>query len=151
MRKLASSSTLQLPFCIFILFSGYKPYVISRDEEPVKIQNASGEMSPIHHVFGLESGKMRWKVLFDTGNEVGTGISRELLEELDLLPDDKEEVVELIGGGSDTYKTRELKLFIRGCHFRAHGLVGAVAKDTNLLMGTDVIEQLYDRGYTIGR
>ena len=151
MRKLASSSTLQLPFCIFILFSEYKPYVISRDEEPVKIQNASGEMIPIHHVFGLESGKIRWKVLFDSGSEAGTGISRELLEELNLKADpEKKKEVEVIGGGSCEFETVQIDLSIRGFHFPANGLVGAVAKDTNLLVGMDVIKKLFDQGYSIG-
>ena len=126
MRKLASSSTLQLPFCIFILFSEYKPYVISRDEEPVKIKNASGEMIPIHHVFKLEPGKIRWKVLFDTGNEVGTGISRELLKELKLEADPKKKEVELIGGESREFETTQIELVVRGHHFSVCGLVDAV-------------------------
>lgn len=105
----------------------------------------------VHHVFTLESGQKRWKVLFDTGNEVSTGISKELLSELNLQPDpNKKKKVELIGGSGE-YETVQIDLFIRGFHFPACGLVGAVGKDTNLLLGTDVIEQLYDRGYTIGR
>ena len=150
LRKLASSSTLQLPFCIFILFSGYKPYVISRDEEPVEIKTASGKVIPVHHVFQLESGQKRWKVLFDTGNEAGTGISKELLSELNLQANPKKKEVELIGGGSCEYETVQIDLFIRGFHFPANGLVGAVAKDTNLLVGMGVIKKLYDQGYTIG-
>ena len=151
MRKLASSSTLQLPFCIFILFSEYKPYVISRDEEPVKIQNASGEMIPIHHVFELEPDKKRWKVLFDTCNEVDTGISRELMEELNLQADpNKKKKAKVIGGGSCEFQTIQIVLVIRGHRFSVCGLVDAVAEDTNLLMGMDIIQPLYDLGYTIG-
>ena len=105
----------------------------------------------VHHVFKLESGQTRWKVLFDTANEVRTGISKELLSELNLQPDpNKKKKVEVIGGSCE-FESVQIDLFIRGFHFPACGLVGAVAKDTNLLIGTDVIEQLYDRGYTIGR
>ena len=41
-------------------------------------------------------------------------------------------------------------ILVRGHHFSVCGLVDAVAKDTNLLVGMDVIQQLYDKGYTIG-
>ena len=105
----------------------------------------------VHHVFKLESGQTRWKVLFDTGNEVSTGISKELLSELNLQPDpNKKKKVELIGGSCE-YETVQIDLSIRGFHFPACGLVGAVAKDTNLLIGMDVIKQLNDLGYYIGR
>ena len=151
MRKLASSSTLQLPFCIFILFSEYKPYVLSRDEEPVKIQNASDEMILIHHVFELEPDKIRWKVLFDTANEVCTGISRELLEELNLQADpNKKKKAKVIGGEPREFQTIQIVLVIRGHRFSVCGLVDAVAEDTNLLVGMDIIQPLYDLGYTIG-
>ena len=107
-------------------------------------------MIPIHHVFKLEPGKIRWKVLFDTGNEVGTGISRELLKELKLEADPKKKEVELIGGESREFETTQIELVVRGHHLSACGLVDAVAKDTNLLVGMDVIQQLYIKGYTIG-
>ena len=126
----------------FILFSGYKPYIISRDEEPVEMQNAFGEV--------ISVGGLR-KVLFDTGNEVSTGISKELLSELNLQPDpNKKKKVELIGGESREFETTQIELVVRGHHLSACGLVDAVAKDTNLLVGMDVIQQLYDKGYTIG-
>ena len=106
------------------------------------MQNAFGEV--------ISVGGLR-KVLFDTGNEVGTGISRELLLKLNLQPDpNKKKKVELIGGESREFETTQIELVVRGHHLSACGLVDAVAKDTNLLVGMDVIQQLYDKGYTIG-
>ena len=106
------------------------------------MQNAFGEVIPVR---GCK------KVLFDTGNEVGTGISRELLLKLNLQPDpNKKKKVELIGGESREFETTQIELVVRGHHLSACGLVDAVAKDTNLLLGMDVIQQLYDKGYTIG-
>ena len=106
------------------------------------MQNAFGEVISVR---GLR------KVLFDTGNEVGTGISRELLLKMNLQPDPKKKKkVELIGEESHEFETAKIELIVRGHHLSACGLVDAVAKDTNLLVGMDIIQQLYDRGYTIG-
>ena len=106
------------------------------------MKNAFGEVIPV---------RGRRKVLFDTGNEVGTGISRELLLKLNLQPDPKKKKkVELIGEESHEFETSKIELIVRGHHLSACGLVDAVAKDTNLLVGMDIIQQLYDRGYTIG-
>ena len=106
------------------------------------MKNAFGEVISV---------RGRGKVLFDTGNEVGTGISRELLLKLNLQPDPKKKKkVELIGEESREFETLQIELVVRGHHFSACGLVDAVAKDTNLLVGMDIIQQLYDRGYTIG-
>ena len=87
------------------------------------------------------------KVLFDTGNEIGTGISRELLLKMNLHPDPKKKKkVELIGEESREFETVQIELEVRGHHFSVCGLVDAVAKDTNLLVGMDVIQQLYVKG-----
>lgn len=125
------------------LISRYKPYIISRDDEPVEIQNGYGKMIPVSR---------HGRVLFDTGNEAATGISRKLLLKLKLKPDPtKKEVVELAGGRSDQFETAEIELIIRGHHFKVNALVGATAKGTDLLVGyKDVIETLYGLGYTIG-
>lgn len=105
------------------------------------MQNALGEVISVQ---GLR------KVLFDTGNEVGTGISRELLLKMNLQPDPKKKKkVELIGESRE-FETVQIELVVRGHHFSVCGLVDAVAKDTDLLVGMDVIQQLYDKGYTIG-
>ena len=89
--------------------------------------------------------------MFDTGNEAGTGISRELLWELNLQPDpNKKKKVIGESGESREFETIQIVLIIRGHHFEVCALVDAVAKDTDLLVGMDVIQQLYDLGYTIG-
>ena len=105
------------------------------------MKNAFGEVIPV---------RGRRKVLFDTGNEVGTGISRELLLKLNLQSDpSKKKKVKLIEESCE-YETADIELIVRGHHFSVNGLVGAVNEDTNLLVGMDVIQQLYDKGYTIG-
>ena len=89
--------------------------------------------------------------MFDTGNEAGTGISRELLFELNLQPNpNKKKKAKVIGGGPREFQTIQIALVIRGHHFSVCGLVDAVAEDTNLLVGMDIIQPLYDLGYTIG-
>ena len=105
------------------------------------MKNAFGEVIPV---------RGRRKVLFDTGNEVGTGISRELLLKLNLQSDpSKKKKVKLIEESCE-FETADIELIVRGHHFSVNGLVGAVNEDTNLLVGMDVIRQLYDKGYTIG-
>ena len=124
------------------MFLGYKPLVISRDEEPVEIQNAFDKVIPV-------PGKFR--VLFDTGNEAATGISRELLLELNLQPDpNKQGKANLAGGGSGQFETVQIVLLIRGYQFSVCALVDVPAKGTDLLVGMDIIEKLFDLGYTIG-
>ena len=92
-----------------------------------------------------------WHVLFDTGNEVATGISRELLLKLNLQPDpNKKRKAKLPGGGSGEFETIQIVLAIRGYQFSVCALVDAPAKGTDLLVGMDVIQQLFDLGYTIG-
>ena len=123
-------------------FPGYKPFIISRDEELVDIQKACGEVIPVPE---------HWRVLFDTGNEVATGISRRCLLELNLQPDpSKKRKVKLAGGGSGQFETVEINLIIRGYPFKVCALVDAVAEGTDLLVGMDIIKKLFDSGYTIG-
>ena len=106
------------------------------------MQNAFGEVIPV-------PGHLR--VLFDTGNEAATGISRKLLSELNLKPDpNKKRKVKLGGGGSRQFETTQIALVIRGHQFRVCALVDAPAKGTDLLVGMDIIQKLFDLGYTIG-
>ena len=86
--------------------------------------------------------------MFNTGNEACTGISRELLWELNLQPNPnkKKKVI----GESREFETIQIELVVRGHHFEVCALVDAVAKDTDLLVGMDVIQQLFELGYTIG-
>ena len=68
------------------------------------MQNAFGEVISVR---GLR------KVLFDTGNEVGTGISRELLLKMNLQPDPKKKKkVELIGEESHEFETVQIELVV---------------------------------------
>ena len=123
-------------------FPGYKPFIISRDEELVDMQKACGEVIPVPE---------HWRVLFDTGNEVATSISRKCLLELNLQPDpSKKRKVKLAGGGSGQFETVEINLIIRGYHFKVCALIDAVAEGTDLLVGMDIIQKLFDSGYTIG-
>ena len=87
------------------------------------------------------------RVLFDTGNEVATSISREPQLELNLQPVlNKKMKVKLTRRGSGHFETVE----IRGCPFKVCALVDVVAEGTDLLMGMDIIQKLFDSGYTIG-
>ena len=135
--------TLIWQFIVFLYyFSGYKAYIISRDEEPVEIQNACGRVIPVPGC---------WRVLFDTGNEAATGISRKRLSELNLQPDpNKKRKVKLSGGSLGQFETVEIFLIIRQHHFNVCALVDAVAEGTDLLVGMDIIQKLFDLGYTIG-
>ena len=91
------------------------------------------------------------RVLFDTGNEVATSISREPQLELNLQPVlNKKMKVKLTRRGSGQFETVEIKLIIRGYHFKVCALIDAVAEGTDLLMGMDIIKKLFDSGYTIG-
>ena len=127
----------------FLYFSGYKPLVTSRDEEPVKIENGCGDMI-------LVPGR----VLFDTGNEAATAISRELLYTLNLEPDpsnpSRKREVSLAGGSVQQFDRVKILLMIRGYQFKVRALFGALAKGTDLLVGMDIIQQLYDLNFTIG-
>lgn len=117
-----------------------KPKIISVDEELVKIADQNGNMI---HVPG--------NVKFDTGNNVGTAISEQLVETLGLRSDERKKVkVSLAGGNSMQCCRVKIKLAIRKHKFVVHALVGAVASNTDLLVGMDIIEQLNDKGYTLG-
>ena len=106
------------------------------------MQNACGKVIPAPGC---------WRVLFDTGNEAATSISRKCLLELNLEPDpNKKRKVKLAGGGSRQFETVQIVLVIRGYHFSVCALVGAVAEGTDLLVGMDIIQKLFDFGYTIG-
>ena len=137
-KLVSSQNTHFFLYC----FPGYKPFIISRDEEPVQIQNACGEVIPVPG---------HYRVLFDTGNEVATSISRKCLLELNLQPDpSKKRKVKLAGGGSGQFETVDIELIIRGYHFKVCALIDAVAEGTDLLVGMDIIQKLFNSGYTIG-
>ena len=71
--------------------------------------------------------------------------------ELNLQPVlNKKTKVKLAGRGSDQFEEVEINLIIRGCPFKVCALVDAVAEGTDLLVGIDIIQKLFDSGYTIG-
>ena len=58
--------------------------------------------------------------------------------------------VKLVGRGSGQFETVEINLIIRGCSFKVSALIDAGAEGTDLLVGMDIIQKLFDSGYTIG-
>lgn len=130
----------------FFTFIGYKPHVISTDEEIVKIKNGEGK----YLIFpGI--------VKFDTGNEVASGISYEFIEKLDLEVDHSKKVRMTTAGRTEDgneivaqCSRVNFKLKIRGQVIPVHGLAGAPAPGTDLLIGMDVIKKLHDENFTLG-
>jgi len=116
----------------FLFSSEYKPQTISIDEEPVKIQDGYGNII-------LVPGKVK----FDSGNDAGTAISKELGNTLGLEPDSRKKMkVCVTGGNVIEYKKVTIKLFIRKRQFTVDALFGAVASGTDLLVGMEVIKKL---------
>ena len=116
--------------------------MISITEEPVEIQHGNGTWT-------LVPGE----VLFDTGNEMATGISEKLVDKLDLQPDRSKQRKVVTGGGKELHCGRVVIeiVKVRGHKFKVDNvLVGAPAPDTDLLIRKDVIDQLIDRKYTFG-
>ena len=124
----------------FFFFSEFKPQVISIDEEPVKIKNAEGRAIPVPG-----------NVKFDTGNDVATAISPRLLEKLGLEPDRSKKIrVTGVGGDMECFRV-EISLRIRRRMFKVSALVGAVAGDTDLLIGNDVMMELDKLNFSFGQ
>lgn len=110
------------------------------DEEPVKIADHNGNMIQVPG-----------EVKFDTGNNVRTAISEELVNKLGLQTNERKKLkVSLAGGHSIQCCRVKIKLVIRKHRFNVHALVGAVAPNTDLLVGMDIIQQLNDKDYTLG-
>ena len=122
--------------------------MISVEEELVEIMNANGD-------FVVCPG-----VLFDTGNSVATGISGELVTSLNLQEGiDHTDKRRYFGVGGDedgnqierecstiwvTIKIREIKFAIKA-------LYGIPAKNTDLLIGMDIIDSLFNENFTLGK
>ena len=129
-------------------FLGYKPKVISRGKEPVKIMNAYGKFVDC-------SG-----VVFDTGNRAGTGISCDLVEDLKLNDKiDKKQTRTFVGVGRDDEgksirrkcNTIMIEVEIRQKRFPVRALVGVPVGKTRLLIGLDIINELEKEGFTLGK
>lgn len=124
---------------------GYKPTVISIENEPVAIMNSEGDFVACP------------EVEFDTGNRVLTGISGKCVEKLGLEDKiDHTEKVPCLTVGKSGCRTRiefstvEIQIEIRGMVFTLKALYD-VSVDKDLLIGMDVIDSLFDGNYTLGK
>lgn len=82
-------------------------------------------------------------VKFDTGNDVATAISHGLMDKLDLKTDRSKTIMVTGIGGNALHCFRvKICLRIRKCVFKVDALVGAVAPQTDLLIGNKIIEEL---------
>lgn len=127
----------------------YKPKVISVEEEMVEIMNADGNYVNFPGV-----------VTFDTGNCAGTAISRKLVKELNLEDTiDHENKVEFWGVARDDddkqisnlCSTIKINIKIRKKPFPVRALYGVPAEGTDLLIGMDIIKELFDEDFTLGK
>ena len=99
-------------------------------------------------------------VIFDTGNSLGTAISRELVKKLNLedridhtnercytglVRDDDEKPI------SKICSTIRINIKIREKKFSARALYGVPAEGSGLLIGMDIINDLLDEGFTLGK
>lgn len=134
--------TLIWQFIVFLnYFSGYQPFIISRDEEPVDIMNASGSWIRVQGC----------QICFDTANDAAACISKELLQKLDLEVDWEDTVPVHLAGVNGEFSEVKVELKIRQHHFEGLALVGAVPEGLHLLVGMEIIQELFDLGYTIGK
>jgi len=94
------------------------------------------------------------KVKFDSGNDVGTAISKKLCDTLSLHveTDPRKKIKISVAGGyvTECMKTVTIKLLIRKRPFTVDALVGAVAEGTDLLVGMEIIKQLDNENFTLG-
>lgn len=94
--------------------------------------------------------KVPGKVKFDSGNDAGTAISKKLGNTLGLEPDARKKIKCCVpGGGVIECKKVTINLFIRKRPFTVDALFGAVADDTDLLVGMDIIKQLSSENFTL--
>ena len=107
----------------------------------MKIRDVNGELHQ------LVSGSVK----FDSGNDVATAISKELVKDLGLEPNPhKKRIVTLAGGLKKPFGVIEISIVVRGREFCVKALVGAVCPDTELLVGMDVIQRLAEEKFTLG-
>lgn len=90
-------------------------------------------------------------VKFDTGNDAATAISSRLLKGLCLEPHPSRKIhVKGIGGDKEC-SVVEISLHIRKHKFKVFAAVGAVAGETDLLIGNDIIDDLINNfDFTLG-
>lgn len=135
--------TLIWQFIVFLnYFSGYKPFILSIYEEPVDIKNSSDSWICVQ---GRQSG---W---FDTGNNAAACISIELLQKLGLKVNWEYTVLVHLAGADAKFPVVKVELKIRQHHFKGLAFVGAVPEGLHLLVGMEIINELFDLGYDIGK
>ena len=123
--------------------------MISVEEEHVEIMNADDTFVDCSAV-----------VTFDTGNAVATGISGNLVKDLRL--EDKIDHTHrrrYAGIGRDQEgnpifgecSTIKINIKIRETFFSVKALYNVTDENTDLLIGMDIINQLFDTGFTLGK
>ena len=134
--------TLIWQFIVFLnYFSGYKPWILSINEEPVDIMNASGSWIRVQ-------GRKSFR--FDTCNTAAACISIELLQKLGLEVNLEDTVPVHLAGAYAEFPEVKVELKIRQHHFEGLALVGAVPEGFNLLVGMEIFKKLRKLGYTLG-
>ena len=120
---------------------------LEKGKEPVKIMNAEGKFLDCPGV------------VFDTGNEAGTGISGALVTELNLDGKiDESDRKSFVGVGRDDHgnpitgecNTIMIEVKIRHMRFQVKALVGIPDEGTHLLIGLDIIDELGKERFTLG-
>ena len=139
----------QLIIDLYHLLLEYSPKVISVEDEIVEIMNAQGSYVYCPGV-----------VTFDTGNSLATAISGQLVEFLELKDgiDDTNKICYTGVGRDDDGEpikklcsTIKITIKIRKRKFSVRALYGVPAENTDLLIGMDIIRQLYKEGFTLGK
>lgn len=147
--SLKKNRFLQAIIDLYHLLLGYKPKVISAEDEMVEIMNADRNYVDCPGV-----------VTFDTGNCGGTAISRELVKKLNLEDTiDHENKVRYRGVARDDddkqisnlCSTIKINIKIRKNKFPVRALYGVPAEGTDLLIGMDIIKKLFDEDFTLGK
>ena len=116
--------------------------MISINDEPVQLKHCHGQWVYLP----------TQSILFDTGNSSATSISKKLVEMLELQEDrSKLRKVEGINGFTTDCSTVTVEMKVRGHYFKVNASVGALGSGTDLLIGTDIINPLIEKNYTLGQ
>lgn len=133
---------------LYHLFLGYKAKEISIEKEPVAVMNSEGKYISCP------------PKMIDTGDKVATCISGNLVTKLGLdsnIDYDKKIPYEPVRGGDDKLpismegNSIEINVKIRNMTFRVRALYDVKAKNIDLIIGMDIIDQLFEKGFTLGK
>lgn len=123
--------------------------MISLEEEPVKIMKADGTFIDCPGV-----------VMFDTGNDLATSISGKLVAKINLedridYKDTREYAVVGRDDNGNPIKgecnTIRIHIKIREMKFPVKALYDVIDEETDLLIGMDVTNKLFEEGFTLGK